>query len=768
MNLQATESRMPSLYRMLFLGIFLLSEISMAGVLFIYVATQNLSAWWFLIDFFLFTFVIGLILVSSYLVVRRAVGKSLESRKKLVESDKSIKAQRDLALELAGTDSLEQASKAALRMILEISGFDSGGVYIHEEDSDSLELVYHEGLSPGFAESACRYVKGDTSYDLVMEGRSVYSDYGAIGVNKDEARISEGLKAVAIIPVIHRGHVIGCVNIASHTEDALPNGLKYVVEAMADQIGQAISRSKLASALQLNEQRYRLLAENASDVIWTLDLDLNMTYVSPSIERQSGFTPEEMVSMDLDEIIAPASLERGMAIFQESMEAEDSGELDPDKIWRLDVEHYCKDGSTSWVELSMSAIRDLNGDAVGILGVARDITEKKVAAEALRESEERYRLIADTSLAGIFLHDGNNLLYMNDRATEISGYPREYFKSMKEILDLLPPDEQERILSNIRRRIAGEDVAQVYDTKIIRADGTTADVLLMNNLITLDGKPAIMVTFHDITERKHAEIELQRINAELEIFAHTVSHDLKSPLSSVKFANQTLQELISDLQIEEVQSSIEEVMEVIDTGIRKSTALIDDLLTLAEAGQVPTEISEIKVRDVVDRILEERSGDIDERGVQVEVEPDLGSIAANATQIYQLFSNLIGNSILHNDRESPKLWISHEDFAGGSHRYLIKDNGSGIPPNVISRIFIPFVKEASGGSGIGLATVDKIVKLYKGHIRAYNDGGACFEFVLKDMPFAEKPASVGAPQTESTAAPSDKIHQAAQGQSDDG
>ena len=95
--------------------------------------------------------------------------------------------------------------------------------------------------------------------------------------------------------------------------------------------------------------------------------------------------------------------------------------------------------------------------------------------------------------------------------------------------------------------------------------------------------------------------------------------------------------------------------------------------------------------------------------------------------------NLISNTIKHNDSENPVLEISYlGDDEGGLHRYLVRDNGSGVPPDDLESIFIPFIKGQTGDTGLGLSIVEKIVKVYHGEIRAYNDNGACFEFTLRD------------------------------------
>ncbi|MBK5094015.1 MAG: HAMP domain-containing histidine kinase, partial [Actinobacteria bacterium] len=226
--------------------------------------------------------------------------------------------------------------------------------------------------------------------------------------------------------------------------------------------------------------------------------------------------------------------------------------------------------------------------------------------------------------------------------------------------------------------------------------------------------------------------ELEIINAELAGFAHTVSHDLKGPLTAILIAGLTLREAINNPEQESLE--IDELLEIIEADIEKSSNLIDDILSLAEAGQIPEVVSDVDVSEIVDGVLKETAASIKEKGIKVIVGDSLGKVTANSTHIYQIFNNLLSNAIKHNDSDEPTIEVSHlgEDETGG-HRYLIKDNGSGIPQEDIDKVFMPFFKGETGGTGIGLSTVEKIIKVYGGDVKAYNDNGACFEFTLRDF-----------------------------------
>lgn len=160
-------------------------------------------------------------------------------------------------------------------------------------------------------------------------------------------------------------------------------------EKMLDLEGEIATRVQIEESLRASEGRYRLLAENVTDVIWTTDLKLRFTYISPSIARQRGYSAEEVMVQTIKETVTPAFHEIIMKALAEEMEIEKAGEADPLRSRTLELEARCKDGSTLWTEARMSFLRDEDGRVTGILGVTRDISERKRAEEELQQSYTR-------------------------------------------------------------------------------------------------------------------------------------------------------------------------------------------------------------------------------------------------------------------------------------------------------------------------------------------------------------------------------------------
>ena len=230
-----------------------------------------------------------------------------------------------------------------------------------------------------------------------------------------------GLRSTMSVPLISMDQVIGSMNFRSKKLKAYTEQDLHLAEMIGAQIAGAIANaqlfdnlSKTEKSLRESERKYRLIAENTADLISILDMNLRFTYVSPATMHLRGFTVEEAMEQTIEQILTPESMRLAMAVFEKEMQLEASGTADPDRMRILELEEHRKDGSTVWVEVSLSFLRDPDGKPVGILIVSRNITDRKHAEEERRILEERLRhadkMEAVGTLAGGIAHDFNNLL----------------------------------------------------------------------------------------------------------------------------------------------------------------------------------------------------------------------------------------------------------------------------------------------------------------------------------------------------------------------
>jgi len=284
-------------------------------------------------------------------------------------------------------------------------------------------------------------------------------------------------------------------------------------------IGRDVSERKRAEeALRESEERYRLLAENTSDLIWTVDLDLRYTYMSPSIKHMRGYTVEEMMGASITETMTPASIEVARKTLAEELTMKRPERGDPRRSRTLELEMYCKDGSTIWTEMNMKFLRDPDGKPVGILGITRDISERKQAEEALRESEERYRSLVETSPDAIILSDLNtNIIMVNHQAVMLLRYDNAEELIGRNSLEFIAPEDRQRAVENMQRTLETGTTRNAEYT-LLRKDGTSfAAELSASSVVDAQGRPqAFTAVMRDISERKRAEEALRTKDCAIE------------------------------------------------------------------------------------------------------------------------------------------------------------------------------------------------------------------------------------------------------------
>ena len=206
-------------------------------------------------------------------------------------------------------------------------------------------------------------------------------------------------------------------------EGGLPVRTVATIEDITD-------RKRAARELQKSEERYRLLAENTSDVIWTMGLSGHLSYVSPSIASLCGFSVEEMTGRSFEEWLTPPSAVTVRHAMAEAVAAEREGRRAQAR--RVEVESLCKDGSTVWCEVSANGVYSSAGELIGVQGVTRDISVRHRAQEALRRSEASYRTLFEgaNDAIVIFEPDSETIVDANPVACRIYGYSRNELVGM--------------------------------------------------------------------------------------------------------------------------------------------------------------------------------------------------------------------------------------------------------------------------------------------------------------------------------------------------
>jgi len=286
--------------------------------------------------------------------------------------------------------------------------------------------------------------------------------------------------------------------------------LEQVIRALRDDSGKLIgmigvardmtARKRAEDALATSEAQIRFLANHMADMLWTMDLNFHTTFVSPSIERVLGFTPEERARQSLSEMVTPESARRTAAALQHQLTLEAAGTADPNRSVTMQVEYYRKDGSTGWFENVITSIRDGDGRLTGLLGVSREVTQRRQAEEALRQSEGKYRELFEQSVDAISLvsPDGK-LIDANPAWFRLFGYTKDDLASFSAHDAYVEPGARARFLQAIGTQDRVEDEVQFK-----RKDGTVFDCHRTARVRRDAGGSIVgfQTVFHDVTEQK--------------------------------------------------------------------------------------------------------------------------------------------------------------------------------------------------------------------------------------------------------------------------
>jgi len=504
--------------------------------------------------------------------------------------------------------------------------------------------------------------------------------------------------------------------------------------------GKDITELKRAEeALRESEGRYRRLVDTAPDVIYTISWDGTLTSLNPAFEKITGWSLNEWLNKSFAELVHPDDLTKAVETFQQTMR----GETPPPYELRIRT----KSGDYLVGEFTSKPLIE-KGEVIGELGIARDITERKRAEEALRESENRYYTLFENANDAVFIADTETgeLLYANKMAEILTGKSRGELIGMHQS-KLHPPEDAEHYKEAFRGHVRTPSTN--VEAIVMRKDGTRVPVSISANIFELGGKKVIQGIFRDITERKRMEDKLKNHSEKLEQkikektkellesqkklitaerlaaigeVATQVGHDLRNPLTSIKGAAYYLK---TGKNIK-LDKNAKKMLDTIDDSIAYSNKILTDLLDFSQ------EIRLKPVRKTVKEVVADALSSINvPKKVNVidltEIEP---TIRVDSLLIRRVLHNIFINAFEAMPEGGTLKIESKENGENVSIR--ICDSGVGVPKNVIEKLFTPFFTTKSRGVGLGLAICKRIVEAHGGSIsvESKKGKGTCVTIIL--------------------------------------
>jgi PAS domain S-box-containing protein len=510
------------------------------------------------------------------------------------------------------------------------------------------------------------------------------------------------------------------------------NGLQKIYFTFCD----IDEKHKMQKALEESERINSTLVSNLPGMVYRCrnDESWTMIYVSFGVEKLTGYLPSEL-------------LENNLVSYENIIHAEDRAELrkivsegiDRKEKYETQYRIICKDEKIKWVWEQAQGVFDEKGELDFVEGFIMDITKEKESQQQAEFQSFFLGLIIDNIPFPLFYKDDNGLYtgcnasfceYLGKEKQEIIG------RSLFDIFE----KEQALVFYEKDRELMEKGGKQTYETTIVFPDERKMDAVFHKSVFFSEGDDTrgIIGIYFDISARVEAErviqkqmAELERINGELERFAYTVSHDLRSPLVTIKgFLN-----LLKEDLVEGNHSQIDQDMYCIENATDKMHQLLEDLLTYTRVGRLPQLQEEISMSQIAHEAHELLFGLLQGSNVKVEISENMPVVKGGKARIRELYQNLMENALkfsaMH-PNPTVKLYCRHEN---NQDVFCVEDNGIGISPEHHQKVFDLFTKleNNNSGTGIGLSLVKRIVEIHHGRIWIESDGknnGATFCFTL--------------------------------------
>ncbi len=517
-------------------------------------------------------------------------------------------------------------------------------------------------------------------------------------------------------------------------------------------------RRKAELALQESEERFRSLVETSSDWIWEVNRDAVYTYVSPKIKDLLGYEPEEVLGRTPFDLMPPEEAARVGEFFREAAGTHTVPRSRSRPLVAVENTNLHKDGHSVVLETSAVPMLDEDGNLLGYRGVDRDVTERKRAADELARTQALLLASSEQTPAGLLIADAPDvrIRIANSAALGIRGATEEPLTDIP--ADLHPrnwqtfhPDGTPFAPEDLplSRAILKGETSKNVDVIIRRPNGERRWILA-NAAPVRNAKGEIIagvVVFPDVTELKQAERQreeliekLENQNAELERFTYTVSHDLKSPLITIKGYLGLLEEDMAGGRDEAVEDDMGRMARAAD----KMEELLDELLELSRVGRMVNPSEHVPLGEIAREAVELVAGQIAERGVAVEISSELPVIFGDRPRLREVLQNLVENAVKYmGDQSQPRIEIGAR-LGQQEPTCYVRDNGVGIEPRYQEKIFGLFdqLDAQAEGTGIGLALVKRIVEVHGGRVWVESEGvgsGTTFCFVIPPQGKTESP-----------------------------
>jgi len=477
-----------------------------------------------------------------------------------------------------------------------------------------------------------------------------------------------------------------------------------------------------SSEFKESEKKYRLITENSQDIVYTLDINLNNTYISPSVYNVLGYDVDEAILMHPRYNTHKDDIEKISRIYKEEFKLERKKGIKKDlnrkRVFYIREKH--KDGRILTMEHTISWLRDETGGVVGILGVARDVTESKKTEELLKESERKFRTIFNSIPDLFFLVDDDSTILEYSAKKEDLYVPPETFLG-KKMTKVLPSDVSKLLKTAINNTL-----------KYKKPQIVEYNLPIENNIRYFEARflpftnKQIALFIRNITEKKEVEQKLKNSEEKYrdaynraELFKDLFYHDINNLLSNIKFSIDLSEQYLNQPTKEK---DIKNLYDIIREQFVRANILISNVKKLSQLEDNNFSLKSVNALEVLKEAIKYIHNSMQTKNINVFIDSFDEKIFIHANEfLMDIFDNILINAIKYNDKPKIEILvkISKESKQGKSNiKFEFIDNGIGITNQKKTLIFQErfSTEKGSKGMGFGLTLVKKVIDSYKGEI----------------------------------------------------
>ena len=640
-----------------------------------------------------------------------------------------LMAEHAVARILAEAPTLPVATRMILKELCQTLAWDLGMVWYVDRQADVLRCSQIWHRTPSCIEKFEALSREITfSRGVGLPGR-VWADGTPAWIPdvvhdgnfpRASAAAREGLHAAICFPILAGAEVLGVIEFFSHEIQPPDEQLVLMFAAIGNQLGQFIERKRAEDALHESQERFRQLAENIQEVFWMTDPEKNqMIYISPAYEEVWGRSCESLYASPLSwlETIHPEDRAR---VLSSAVTRQVSGNYDEEyRIIRAD-------GNVRWIKDRAFPVPDDFGMIYRIAGIAEDITDRKVAEEALRKAYgETEKILASLPASIIIVENDERVVYANHLVEQDFEIAHEAVVGnlIHEILPLTA-SQWHRLVDEFNTAMM-PDGTSTYDGEF-ETKKRVFRYRLFPVAIRGSERKQIGLVIWDITEQKQLQDQLIQAEklASLGTMVSGMAHEINNPMQGILGMAQII------LKEKEPEKILEYAHDIVDFS-RHAATVVRDFASYARSssrdGEVDVDLAE-RLREAVKLVqLNPQFGDV-EVITKLETMPPF---RARRAEIDQMCVNIISNAV-QAMKGSGRLTLA-TSAQGETLTVLISDSGPGIPKAVIGKIFDPFftTKDPGKGTGLGLSIVHTLVVKYRGRISVESQEGVGTTFSIQ-------------------------------------